>query len=218
MNRRTVATDCLIASPVVHLGSYFLWPSGSEGSTAAQLATAAAHPGAMTAAALLEALGWVLLLPALAVLWETLRGRGAVLVTIGVWGSVLGVLGFVSSSVMNLVVVGIAGTSSGLETMTALKNDSSIALVVVLPLLLGLVFLVVLLAGVARAGLAGWWLPVAGAVSVVLDQVTSESGNALVLAAAFLPMAAALITVGVRLASRASARPETAAVPLPATA
>ena len=38
-------------------------------------------------------------------------------------------------------------------------------------------------------------------MSVVLDQVTSESGNALVLAAAFLPMAVALGTVGFRLAS-----------------
>jgi hypothetical protein len=59
----------------------------------------------------------------------------------------------------------------------------------------------VLLAGLARAGLAGWWLPAAGAASVVLDQVTSESANALVLAAAYLPMAVALATVGFRLAS-----------------
>ena len=58
-----------------------------------------------------------------------------------------------------------------------------------------------LLAGLSRAGVAGWWLPVAGAVSVVLDQVTSESANALVLAAAFLPMAVALGAVGFRLAS-----------------
>lgn len=218
MTRRTVATACFVASPVLHLASYFVWPAGSEGSTVTQLATAATHPGAMTAAALVEALGWVLLLPALAVLWETVRGRGAVLVTIGVLGSVLGVLGFVSSSVMNLVVVGLAGTSSALDTMTALKHDGTIALVVVLPLLLGLVFLVVLLAGVSRAGLAGWWLPVAGAVSVVLDQVTSESGNALVLSAAFLPMAAALVTVGLRLAVGTEADAARTAAPVAATA
>jgi hypothetical protein len=36
----------------------------------------------------------------------------------------------------------------------------------------------------------------------LLDQETAESGNALVLSAAFLPMAAALVSVGVRLASR----------------
>jgi hypothetical protein len=202
MNRRTVAAACFLTSPALHLASYFLWPAGSEGSTATQLATAAAHPGAMTAAALVEALGWVLLLPALAVLWNEIRGRGTVLVTIGVWGAVLGVLGFVSSAVMNLVVVDLARTGHGLEVMTAIKDDAAIALVVVLPILLGLVALVVLLAGVARAGLAGWWLPAAGAVSVVLDQVTSESGNALLLSAAFLPMAAALVTVGMRLAAR----------------
>lgn len=203
MNRRTVAATCFLASPALHLASYFLWPAGSEGSTATQLAAAAAHPGAMTAAALVEALGWVLLLPAVVVLWNEIRGRGTVLVTIGVWGAVLGVLGFVSSSVMNLVVVELARAGHGLETMTAIKDDAVIALVVVLPILLGLVALVVLFAGIARAGLAGWWLPAAGAFSVVLDQVTSESGNALVLSAAFLPMAAALITVGMRLAARA---------------
>jgi hypothetical protein len=201
MNRRAVATVCLVASPVLHLASYFLWPAGSEGSDATQIATAAAHPGAMTAASLVEGLGWVLLLPALAVLWNEIRGRGSVLVTIGVWGAVLGVMGFVSSSVLNLVTVALAGTESGLPAYTAIKGTGTIALVVVLPIMLGLVALVVLLAGLSRAGVAGWWLPVAGAVSVVLDQVTSESGNALVLSVASLPMAVALATVGFRLAA-----------------
>jgi hypothetical protein len=204
VNRRAVAAACLVASPVLHLASYFLWPAGTEGSDATQLATAAAHPGAMTAAALVEALGWVLLLPALAVLWQEVRGRGSVLVTIGVWGAVLGFLGFFASSVLNLVTVALAGIPSGLASFTAVKQSGPIVLVVVLPILLGLVALVVLLGGLARAGMAGWWLPVAGAVSVVLDQVTSESGNALVLSAAFLPMAAALGTVGLRLLRPAS--------------
>lgn len=206
MNRRTVAAACLVASPALHLVSYFLWPAGSEGSTATQLATAVAHPEAMTAAALAEDLGWVLLLPALVVLWETVRARGSVLVTIGVWGAVLGVLGFVSSSVLNLVTVDLARTASGLPAFTAIKDDGGIALVVALPILLGLVALVVLLAGVARAGLAGWWLPVAGAISVVLDQVTAESGNPLVLSAAFLPMAAALVVAATRLTTVADRR------------
>lgn len=210
MNRRAVAAACLIASPVLHLVSYFLWPAGTEGSDAVQLATAAAHPGAMTAAAVVEALGWVLLLPALAVLWQEYRGRGSTLVTIGVWGSVLGVLGFVSSSVMNLVTVTLAGTSHAAESFASLKHSGAIALTVVLPILLGLVALVVLLAGLARAGLAGWWLPAAGAVSVVLDQVTSESANALVLAAAFLPMAVALAVAGVRIAPTVDLSPSPA--------
>jgi hypothetical protein len=218
MNRRTVAVACLIASPVLHLASYFLWPTGSEGSSAQQLATAAAHPGAMTAAPLVEALGWVLLLPALAVLWNEFRGRGSTLITIGVAGAVLGVLGFVTSSVLNLVTVALAGTSSGLASFTAVKHSGTIALVVVLPLLLGLVALVVLLAGLARAGLAGWWLPVAGAAAVVLDQVTSESDNPLILSAAFLPMAAALVTAAVRLAARDERTQRAPSAPEPAVA
>jgi hypothetical protein len=134
-------------------------------------------------------------------------------VSVGVWGAVLGVLGFVSGSVLNLVTVDLAGTPQGLPAFTAIKGDGAIALVVVLPILLGLVALVVLLAGVARAGVAGWWLPVAGAVAVVLDQITAESGNAVVLSAAFLPMAAALVTVGLRLGA-----PTRSAEPVPAMA
>src|SRR4051812_20990479 len=85
VNRRSIAGACLIASPLLHLVSYFLWPVGSEGSAATQLATAAAHPGAMLAASVVETVGWVLLLPPLAVLWNEVRGRGAALVGTGVW-------------------------------------------------------------------------------------------------------------------------------------
>jgi hypothetical protein len=52
-------------------------------------------------------------------------------------------------------------------------------------------------------------------VSVVLDQVTSESGNALVLSAAFLPMAAALVTAALRLA-RGAREPVAASLPIAA--
>lgn len=217
MNRRTVAGLCLIASPALHVVSYFLWPAGSEGSTATQLATAAAHPGAMALACLVETLGWVLLLPALAVLWGEIRGRGRVLVGIGVWGSVLGILGFTVSGVLNLVTTDIARTSNGLAVMHAMKQDGRIASAVVLPILLGLLSLVVLLAGAARAGLGGWWMPVAGFVAVAADQVLSESGNPVVLSVAFLPMAVPLALIGVRLLSSPAAMP-VADVAVPAAA
>jgi len=217
MNRRTVAGLCLIASPVLHVVSYFLWPAGSEGSAATQLATAAAHPGAMALASLVETTGWVLLLPALAVLWGEVRGRGRVLVGIGVWGAVLGILGFTVSGVLNLVTTDIAGTSNGLAVFEAMKHDGRIASAVVLPILIGLLSLVVLLAGAARAGLGGWWMPVSGFVAVVADQVLSESGNPLVLSVAFLPMAVPLAMIGTRLLSPPAATP-VADVAVPAAA
>jgi hypothetical protein len=215
MNRRTVAGICLIASPVLHLATSFLWPPGSEGSAATQLAGAAAHPGAMAAATLTETVGWALLLPALAVLWEELRGRGRVLVGIGVWGAVVGVLGFMVSGVLNLVTVDLGRSTGGLAAYTAIRHDGFVVGTVVLPILLGLVALVVLLAGVARAGLGGWWLPVAGAVAVVADQLTSDSANPLVVSGAFLPMAVALAAVGVRLLAPGPVR---VAAPVPAAA
>lgn len=215
MNRRTAAGICLIASPVLHLATSFLWPPGSEGSAATQLASAAAHPGAMAAATLTETVGWVLLLPALAVLWEELRGRGRVLVGIGVWGAVVGVLGFTVSGVLNLVTVDLGRSAGGLGAYDAIRRDGFMFATVVLPIMLGLVALVVLLAGVARAGLGGWWLPVAGAVAVVADQVVSDSANPLVVSASFVPMAVALVAVGARLLTP---RAIPAAAPVPATA
>jgi hypothetical protein len=199
MNRRTVAGICLFASPVLHLGSYFLRPPGSEGSAAAQLATAAAHPSATAAAALTETAGWVLLLPALMVLWSEVRGRGSTPVGIGAWGGVLGVLGFTAGGVLNVISVDLARSPRGLAAFTAIQHDGLVFGVFVLAIMVGLLALVVLLAGVARAGLGGWWLPVAGAASVVGDQLTGDSSNPLLLSAVFLPMAVALGAVGWRL-------------------
>jgi hypothetical protein len=215
VNRRAVAGVCLIASPTLNLISHFLWPAGSEGSAATQLASAAAHPGAMAAAALTETAGWVLLLPGLVQLWADLRGRGRVAVGIGVWGAVLGVLGFIVSGVLNLVTIDLARSTHGTGVVLAMKHDGLIFDTVVLPIMLGLVAQVVLLAGVARAGLGGWWLPVAGAVSVVADQVLSDSANSLLVAATSLPMALALAAVGARLLSP---RVVPAADPVPAAA
>ena len=218
MNRRTVAGLCLIASPALHVVSYFLWPAGSEGSAATQLASAAAHPGQMALASLVETVGWVLLLPALAVLWGEVRGRGRVLVGIGVWGAVLGILGFAVSGVLNLVTIDLGGTTNGLAAFDAVRHDGRIVSAVVLSILLGLLSLVVLLAGAARAGLGGWWMPVAGFVAVVADQVLSESENPLLLSAAFLPMAVALGAVGARLLSRPVSAPVAADTAVPAAA
>ena len=217
MNRRTVAGVCLIASPALNLASHFLWPAGSEGSAATQLASAATHPGGMAVAALTDTAGWVVLLPGLVQLWAELRGRGRVLVGVGVWGAVLGVLGFVGSGVLNLVTVDLARSTHGTGAFLAMKHDGLVVGIVVLPILLGLVALVVLLAGVARAGLGGWWLPVAGAVSVVADQVLADSSNSVLVAATLLPTGVAMAAVGVRLlgARRATMSPaQASAVPV----
>jgi len=207
MNRRTVAGLLLIASPVVHIASSFFWPAGSDGSPATQLATAAAHPGALTAATVTEAVGWLMLLPALVVLWSEVRGRGRVLVGIGAWGAVLGVFGFFAGTILNLVSIVLAGQPDGLGVFRALRDDGRIGVVALVPLLVGVLSLVVLLAGLARARLAAWWQPVLGAVAVVVTEgLLPDSAGPVLSAAAFAPMAAALIAVGVRLSVASPAR------------
>lgn len=217
MNRRLVAAACLFVAPVLHAVSYLLWPAGSEGSDAAQLAGAAAHPGEWTAATLTEAVGWLLLLPALAVLWSEIRGRGARLVTVGVWGAVLGTFGFYAGTVLNVVTIDIGRLDSGAQVYAALRGDGRLALIAVLPLMLGLLSWVVLLAGIARAGWAGWWLPGLGAVAVVASEMLGDL-QGLLLVAAFAPMAAAWIVVGVRLAARGQAAVRATAALEPAAA
>jgi len=202
MNRRIVAASCLFVAPVLHAVSYLLWPAGSEGSDAAQLAGAAGHPGAWTAATVTEAVGWLLLLPALAVLWSEIRGRGARLVTVGVWGAVLGTFGFYAGTVLNLATIDIARLDRATQVYDALRSDGRLALVAVLPLMLGLLSWVVLLAGIARAGWAGWWLPALGVVAVVASEMLGDLQGVL-LVVAFAPMAAAWIVVGARLARTA---------------
>jgi hypothetical protein len=171
----------------------------------------------MAAATLTETVGWVLLLPALAVLWEEVRGRGRVLVGTGVWGGVLGVLGFMVSGVLNLVTVDLGRSTGGVGAYDAIRHDGLMFATVIAPIMLGLVALVVLFAGVARAGLGGWWMPVAAGVAVVADQLTSDSANPLVVSASFLPMAAAMVALGARLL-RGADRPAEAAAPVPAAA
>ena len=98
--------------------------------------------------------------------------------------------------------------------MTTIRHDGLLFATVIAPILLGLVALVVLLVGVARAGLGGWWLPVAAGVSVVADEVLPDSAGAWLLALAFLPMGVALAAVGVRL-MRGAPEPAEAPAPVP---
>jgi hypothetical protein len=194
MSRRTIAGACLLAAPVLHAASYFLWPSGSEGTYAQQLTSARAHAGAWTAATWVETIGWLLLLPALVLVWHELRGRGRTLTAVGVWVSVLGVLGFFAAGVLNVVTIALArkaDPAAALEALEALHGDSGLFLMAVAPLLLGLLGFVTLAAGLARAGWVGWWAPVASLVAVVTSEALSESDNPVLLTLTFAPLAAA---------------------------
>jgi hypothetical protein len=214
MDRRNICGLALMASPVLVAASHFLWPAHSEGTDRQQLAAAGSHSHAWLAATVVETVGWLLLVPALIEIWTVVRGRGRVLAGLGVWLSLSGVFGYFGAGVMNLVTINL-GRQPNPATMAALvrsmKHDSALFWMLVAPLLLGTLALVVLFAGLARAGLVGWWAPVAAFASVAVSQVLSESDNAVLLAAAMVPLIVAAAATGVALSA---ARTSPAGAPL----
>jgi hypothetical protein len=219
MNRRSIVALCLAASPALVSASHFLWPAHSEGTDVQQLAAAGAHGGAWAAATVVETVGWLLLVPALVVIWQSVTGRGRWLTAIGAWLSIAGIFGYYGAGLMNLVAVEM-GRRHDPATMAAvmhsLKHNSSLFWLLVAPLMLGTLALVLVFAGLVRAGWVGWWAPVAAFVAIAASQVLSDSDNAWALVAAYLPMTVASIVIATRLSDRAkAAMPE---VPAYATA
>lgn len=203
MNRRRTAAACLAGSPLLVTTSHFLWPAHSEGTHAQQLAAAGAHTGVWAAATVVETLGWVLLVPALVVIWQSVNGRGQRLTAIGVWLAVAGMFGYYGSGVMNLVTIVMGrqrDSARMLSLVDSFKHDSGLFLLVVAPLLLGTLALIAVFAGLARAGLVGWWAPAAVFTAIVATQVLSESDNAVLLALALSPLTVTCLVVAQRLA------------------
>jgi hypothetical protein len=216
MNRRFTAAGCLAASPVLVSLSHFLWPAHSESSDREQIAAAGAHSAAWAAATLVETIGWLLLVPAFVIAWGEVRGRGRTLTTAGVWLSVAGVFGYYGAGTMNLITIELGRQHHDVAMaglMHAFKHDAGLFWLLVAPLLIGTVAFAVAFAGFARAGLIGWWAPIAAFAALVASQLLSGSDNAVLLAAAYLPMTAASFGLARQLAAPARAsRPQPAPV------
>ncbi|MFN2560594.1 MAG: hypothetical protein ABR571_04765 [Jatrophihabitans sp.] len=170
------------------------------------------------AATVVETIGWLLLVPALIEIWTAVRDRGRVLTGIGAWLCLAGVFGYFGAGLMNLVTIQLGrrhDPAAMVALMRSLKHDGALFWMLVAPLLLGTLALVLLFAGLARAGLVGWWTPVAAFVSIAVSQVLSESDNAVLLAAAFVPLIAAAAATS---ATLTAAPTSAAAEPRPAYA
>jgi hypothetical protein len=194
---------CLAASPVLVSLSHLLWPAHSEGSTSEQIRAAGAHSTAWAAATFVETIGWLLLVPAIVVLLQSVTGRGRRTTAIGGWVAIAGLFGYYGAGVMNIVTIEMGrrpDPGAMASFAQALKHDNDLFLLIVAPLLLGTLAFIVVFAGLARAGWFGWWVPAAAFVGIGASQALSESENALALIAAYLPMTVACIVAATRLA------------------
>jgi hypothetical protein len=202
MNRRTTAALCLATSPVLVSASHFLWPAHSEGTDAEQIAAAGAHSTAWALATWAETVGWLLLVPALVVIWLSVTERGRRLTAISAWLGIAGTFGYYGAGLMNLVTIELGRHHDPAATdalMRSLKHDPGLFWLAVAPILLGTLALVGVFAGLARAGVVGWWAPAAAFVAIASSLALSSSENAWALVLAYLPMTVVCIVTATRL-------------------
>jgi hypothetical protein len=126
--RRTLGGLCLIVAPLLHFAAEHLISAGTNNGTASDwLANAAQHHDGLVEATYFDVLSGILLIPALVAVVHVVRGRGVILVHIGVALALVAVAlnTFVEAGVTLMVgVMGSPGLDSG--AMTALIQKALI--------------------------------------------------------------------------------------------
>jgi hypothetical protein len=177
VNRRTLSAYCLVASPLVYESTRFLWPRGSEGDTATQLAAAAAHPTSQVVAGLLEGVSGWLLVPAVIGVVARLHGRGRMFGTIAGAMTVLASFGFSAVAALNAYFVVTAQQLPRPEAVSLYDHVIGSAYLVPFFILIvaGVLGQLLLTWAAFRGGLVRWWVPGLMTVGVV----TTELGSSL---------------------------------------
>jgi hypothetical protein len=168
--RRTVAGLCLIAAPLVLLLALLFHPGEGE---AGLVQTVAEHPGRVEASNLLIVLSSVLFVPALIGLLRPVRGRGVILVHIGVGLALIGVIGHAVWAGFQVVLVGMVQSGVDREQLSAMVEGGppNAGFVVVMLMFLAGFFLgmIVLAVGLWRSRVIPRWAAVCIALAPLLD-------------------------------------------------
>lgn len=188
-------------APLAMMAEAASWPAGSDGSPAQQLTSAAAAPGAYTAAWTLESLGAALSLIAVVALMGRLRGRGRVLALIGGVLAVAGQIGTFTGGGFNAAIVPLAQQPERAVAIRALNafNDQPVLALFAGMIWLGILGTVLLAIGAWRARIIHWWVLALLVVGAVVVSVLDNDRYGLAAAATYLPLAAAQIALGIGL-------------------
>jgi Domain of unknown function (DUF4386) len=196
IHRRTSAA-CLVAAALLHIVSTVLWPAGSEGDAATQLATAAAHPGSTVLAASLDMLSWWLLVPAVIGLVAVLPVRGRTLALVSAVLTTLGAFAVSAGTMLNFVVIVLGREHADPALYDVIKHNSAIDVFVIL-LLAGVVGQLLIAAAAWRGRLVAWWVPVLMLVGAVATEFVFAESTGLASALGYLPVLAAQVVVARR--------------------
>ena len=189
MNRLNtrIAPICLVSGSVVLAASLALKPVHSAGAKE-QLDQVAAHPGAFEASTLLQILAAVLLVPGLITLARTAAGKlGGVAIGL-LYLNTLGNVGDAGHGA-TLLAAAKDGVSSADVTLAKAIDAGSIASVVELMVLIGLLGFPLLAVAFYRSGVAKWIPAVLGAAFLSFFAPINEGFGAALMAIAFTAVA-----------------------------
>lgn len=175
MNRRSISAWCLVVAPLVYLSTRFIWPHGSEGDTATQLAAAAAHPTAQVLAGLLEAASSWLAVPAALGVATRLTGRGRVLGLVAAAMAVCSSFAFSGVAAVNGYMTVMARNldrSQAVSLYDKVTSSPYLAIFVVL-IFVGIIGQTLLPWAAFRGGLVRWWVPALATAGAAIETVVS---------------------------------------------
>lgn len=191
--RRWIVVAGLIIGPILLVLSVAINFTGPSDSMRADFDRMAANPGLIVVEALLETIGFMVVLAALAGSAQALRSRGGAL---GTWGAVLSIVGIVGFSFSNANGFTIAELAqlpdrdAGFATATALMSSDVAGTVGMIGMaleILGQVGILLVIAGHIRARLVPIWILLLVVVGIVInlaigDIVTTLGADLLLLA------------------------------------
>ncbi len=173
--RRTLAGLCLIAAPLVLLLALLLHP----GEVGTGVQTEAEYPGRVLATNLLIVLSSVLFVPALVGLLRVIRGRGVVLVHVGVGLALIGVIGHAVWAGFQIILVGMVQSGVDQEQLSAMVENGppnagfvAVLLMFLAGFFLGLIFIATSL---WRSRIVPRWAAVCIALVPIFDFLPTDN-------------------------------------------
>ncbi|MEO6942077.1 MAG: hypothetical protein ABI238_03555 [Terrimesophilobacter sp.] len=183
--RRWIVVAGLITGPALIVLSVAINFTPPSDSMRMDFDSMAANPGLIVAEALLEAIGFMVVLASFAGATQALRTRGGVL---GIWGAILAIIGIVGFSFSNANGFALAELAqlpdrdAGFATAMAITSGDTASLVGTIGMameILGQVGILLVIGGLIRARLVPFW-PLLIVVGMVANAVISTMLTTLV--------------------------------------
>lgn len=211
---RAVGGAAFLTAPLLLVGGMLTSPPQVDGSPAAYLDSLAADPDLSILSATLFHYGWLLLAVAAPAALTLVRGpRGRVLAALGALGTMVGAIqmsGLLFADWINAAAPGVVGLDPAVALFTEVNSGASMAVWLQSGIVLGLAAPVLLVAGLARNGVVGWWAAPVAALPMIAGPMAGAFlgtvGGSLVALALYAPLA----VIGARLLRRTAADVTTA--------